>query len=128
VVFGGVGAAVVWLTVSLGFSWYVNNFSHFGVTYGSLGAMIAYMLWVWMTAMVILTGAELNSEIEHQTAIDTTIGGTQPIGERGATMADTVGKAFTTSPREAADWLTAFCLRQVGYVAGFLRRIGRFAA
>jgi membrane protein len=128
VVFGGVGAAVVWLGVSLGFSWYVNNFSHFGVTYGSLGAMIAYMLWVWMTAMVILTGAELNSEIEHQTAIDTTIGAVRPIGERGATMADTVGKAFTTSPREAADWFTAFLLRQVGYVMGFLRRIGRFAA
>ncbi|HWF77706.1 MAG TPA: YihY/virulence factor BrkB family protein [Caulobacteraceae bacterium] len=125
VVFGGVGAAAVWLAVSLGFSWYVNNFSHFGVTYGSLGAMIAYMLWVWMTAMVILTGAELNSEIEHQTAIDTTIGTTKPIGERGATMADTVGKAFTTSPREAADWATAFCLRQVGYVVGFVKRITR---
>ncbi len=105
VVFGGVGAAIVWLAISLSFSWYVNNFSHFGVTYGSLGAMIAYMLWVWMTAMVILTGAELNSEIEHQTALDTTIGVTKPIGERGATMADTVGKAFTISPREAADWL-----------------------
>lgn len=128
VVFGGLGAAAVWLAVSLIFSWYVNNFSHFGVTYGSLGAMIAYMLWVWMTAMVILTGAELNSEIEHQTAIDTTIGATKPLGERGATMADTVGRAFTTSPREAADWLTAFCLRQVGYVVSFIRRIGRFAA
>ena len=128
VVFGGVGAAAVWLAISLGFSWYVNNFTHFGVTYGSLGAMIAYMLWVWMTAMVILTGAELNSEIEHQTAIDTTIGQARPIGERGAVMADTVGKAFTTSPREAADWFTAFCLRQVGYVTSFLRRIGRFAA
>ena len=45
----GCCAAVVWLGVSLGFSWYVNNFAHFGVTYGSLGAMIAYMLWVWMT-------------------------------------------------------------------------------
>lgn len=128
VVFGGVGAAIVWLAVSLTFSWYVNNFSHFGVTYGSLGAMIAYMLWVWMTAMVILTGAELNSEIEHQTAIDSTIGATKPLGERGATMADTVGKAFTTSPREAADWFTAFLGRQVGYVTSFLRRITRFAA
>ena len=78
--------------------------------------------------MVILTGGELNSEIEHQTAIDTTIGVVKPIGERGATMADTVGKAFTTSPREAADWFTAFGLRQVGYVMSFLRRIGRFAA
>ena len=52
----------------------------------------------------------------------------KPLGERGATMADTVGKAFTTSPREAADWFTAFLGRQVGYVMSFLRRIGRFAA
>ena len=128
VVFGGVGAATVWLGISLAFSFYVNNFSHLGVTYGSLGAMIAYMLWVWVTAMVILTGAELNAEIEHQTAIDSTIGKSKPIGERGAVMADTVGKAFTTSPREAADWFTAFCLRQVGNVTSFLRRITRFAA
>jgi membrane protein len=128
VIFGGVGAAGVWLAISLAFSWYVNNFSHLGVTYGSLGAMIAYMLWVWVTAMVVLTGAELNAEIEHQTAIDSTIGKARPIGERGAVMADTVGKAFTTSPREAADWFTAFLMRQVGYVTSFVRRITRFAA
>jgi len=128
VVFGGVGAATVWLGISLAFSFYVNNFSHLGVTYGSLGAMIAYMLWVWVTAMVALTGAELNAEIEHQTAIDSTIGKHKPIGERGAVMADTVGHAFTTSPREAADWLTAFLLRQVGYVTSFVRRLTRFAA
>ena len=127
VVFGGVLAAVAWLAVSLLFSWYVNNFSHFGVTYGPIGAMIAYMLWVWTSAMVVLLGAELNSEVEHQTAIDTTVGDRRTMGERGATMADTVGKAFTTSPREAADWFTAFCLRQVGYVTSFVRRITRFA-
>ena len=76
--------------------------------------------------MVVLIGAELNSEIEHQTAIDTTIGEPEPIGERGAAMADTVGKAFTISPREAAPTgSTAFLRRQVGYVANFLRRIAR---
>jgi membrane protein len=128
IVFGGVLAASAWLVVSLAFSWWVNNVAHFGVTYGSLGAMVAYMLWVWVTAMVVLTGAEFNSEIEHQTAIDTTIGDIKPIGERGAAIADSVGKAFTTSPREAADWFTAFCGRQVGYVLGFFRRITRFAA
>jgi membrane protein len=128
VLFGGVLAALVWLGISLTFSYYVNSVAHFGVTYGSLGAMIAYMLWVWMSAMVILTGGELNSEIEHQTAIDTTVGAVRQMGERGAVMADTVGKAFTTSPREAAIWFYEFGRRQVGYVMSFLRRIARFAA
>ncbi len=127
VVYGGVLAASVWLGVSLTFSWYVNNVAHFGVTYGSLGAMIAYMLWVWFTAMVVLTGAELNSEIEHQTAIDTTVGEVMPMGGRGAAVADSVGKAFTVSPREAVHISTSFLRRQVGYVANFLRRIARMA-
>jgi membrane protein len=120
---GGVLAAVVWLAVSLAFSWYVNNVANLGVTYGSLGALIAYMLWMWFSAMVVLTGAELNSEIEHQTAIDTTIGQVEPIGERGAVMADTVGKAFTVSPREAAHISVSFARRQVGYVRSFVRRL-----
>jgi len=128
VVFGGVLAGTAWLGVSLAFSWYVNNVAHFGVTYGSLGAMVAYMLWVWISAMVILVGAELNSEIEHQTAVDTTIGPDLPMGQRGAVMADTLGKAFTTSPREAATWFADFGRRQVGYVAGFLRRLARIPA
>lgn len=128
VAFGGVLAGLAWLCASLAFSWYVNNFAHFGVTYGALGAMIAYMLWVWLSAMVVLIGAEFNSEIEHQTAVDTTIGQRQTMGERGAAMADTVGHAFTTSPREAADWFAAFCGRQVGYVLAFLRRLARIAA
>ena len=76
-------------------------------------------------SIVVLIGAELNSEIEHQTAIDTTIGAVKPIGERGAMMADTVGAAFTVSPREAVQISTSFMRRQVGYVAGFLRRIAR---
>jgi membrane protein len=128
VMFGGVLAAGVWLGVSLAFSWYVNNVAHFGVTYGSLGAIIAYMLWVWFSAMVVLTGAELNSEIEHQVAIDTTTGETKLMGARGAVMADTVGKAFTVSPREAVHYSTSFAKRQVGYVMSFLRRLGRMAA
>jgi membrane protein len=127
VVFGGVLAASVWLGVSLGFSWWVNNVAHFGVTYGSLGAMVAYMLWIWMTGMVVLTGAELNSEIEHQTAVDTTIGEPKPMGQRGAAVADSLGKAFTVSPREAVEISTSFMRRQVGYVASFLRRVARMA-
>src|SRR5471030_2926362 len=84
---GGFAAALFWMAGSLGFSWYVNNFTHFGVTYGSLGAMIAFMLWVWVSVMVVLIGAELNAEIEHQTAHDTTDGPPLPIGQRGAVMA-----------------------------------------
>lgn len=120
---GASAAALLWMVGSLGFSWYVNNFTHFGVTYGSLGAMVAFMLWVWFSVMVVLTGAELNAEIEHQTACDTTTGEVRPMGERGAVMADTVGKAFTVSPREAVAWSGAFLGRQVGYVRNFLRRL-----
>ncbi|MDO8380447.1 YihY/virulence factor BrkB family protein [Phenylobacterium sp.] len=91
---GGVFAALLWLGGSLGFSWYVNNVAHFDATYGSLGAVIGFMMWIWFSVMVVLIGAELNAEIEHQTALDSTTGAPQPMGERGAAMADTVGLAF----------------------------------
>ncbi len=91
---GGACAAVLWLGGSLGFSWYVNNVAHFDVTYGSLGAVIGFMMWIWFSVMVVLIGAELNAEIEHQTALDSTTGPAQPMGVRGAAMADTVGLAF----------------------------------
>ena len=106
----------------LGFSWYLNNVVHLQFTYGSLGAVVAFMLWVWFSVMVLLSGAEFNSEIEHQTAHDTTTGETRPLGERGAVMADTIGYAFKVSPREAVEWVSAFSLRQVGYVSSFVRR------
>jgi membrane protein len=51
------------------------------------------MTWMWMSAIAILLGAEINSEIEHQTARDTTVGREKPLGTRGATMADTIGPA-----------------------------------
>ncbi|MDP2009117.1 MAG: YihY/virulence factor BrkB family protein [Phenylobacterium sp.] len=97
---GGVFAAVMWLVGSLGFSWYVNNIAHFDVTYGSLGAVIGFMLWIWFSVMVVLIGAELNAEIEHQTALDSTTGPAQPMGVRGAAMADTVGLAFHFDARK----------------------------
>jgi membrane protein len=122
---GAAAAALYWLVGSLVFSWYVNNFTHFGVTYGSLGAMIGFMLWVWFSLMLMLIGAELNAEIEHQTAGDTTVGEPAPMGERGAAMADTIGKAFTVSPREAVHISGAFLGRQVGYVRNFFRRLVR---
>jgi hypothetical protein len=73
-------------------SFYLANFGHYDATYGSLGAAIALMIWMWMSTIVVLFGAELNSEIEHQTAEDSTVGAAKPIGSRGATMADTIGR------------------------------------
>jgi membrane protein len=72
-------------------SFYLANFGHYDATYGSLGAAIALMTWMWMSMIVVLFGAELNSEIEHQTTKDSTVGPPKPLGSRGARMADTVG-------------------------------------
>lgn len=88
---GSIVAAVLWLIVSAGFSWYVSRFGTYNETYGSLGAVVGFMTWMWLSISVILLGAELNAEIEHQTAVDTTTGPPLPMGARGARMADTVG-------------------------------------
>lgn len=80
--------------VSIVFSWYVSNFSDDSATYGSLGAVIGLMTWLWISTTLVIIGAELNSEIEHQTAQDSTTGEEQPLGERGAYMADSVGRAW----------------------------------
>jgi membrane protein len=83
-------AAVAWVAFSLGFSWYVTNFGNYNETYGSLGAAIGFMTWIWLSSTVVLVGAELDAEMEHQTARDTTTGPERPLGGRGAQMADTV--------------------------------------
>jgi membrane protein len=90
---GSVAAALLWLAGSALFSFYAANFGNFNATYGSLGAVIGFMTWMWISAIVILLGAELNAEIEHQTARDTTTGHPKPLGARGAHMADSVGAA-----------------------------------
>jgi membrane protein len=90
---GSLLAAVGWLSGSLLLSWYLQNFANYNATYGSLGAAIGFMMWLWISAIVILLGAELNSEVEHQTARDSTTGPEKPLGKRGAVMADTVGRA-----------------------------------
>ena len=69
------------------------DFGTFDQTYGSLGAVIGFMIWLWISAIVILLGAELNAEMEHQTTVDTTKGPSRPIGTRDATVADEVGAA-----------------------------------
>jgi membrane protein len=93
ITWGSAFAAVVWLAASGLFSWYAANFGSFNKTYGSLGAVVGFMTWMWLSIIVVLVGAKLNAEIEHQTARDSTIGRPQPLGSRGAKMADTIGPA-----------------------------------
>src|SRR6478672_1208725 len=90
---GSAFAAVAWLVSSALLSWYLGSFAHYDATYGSLGAGIGMMMWMWISSIVILFGAQLNSEIEHQTVRDSTVRGDRPLGARGAVMADSVGKA-----------------------------------
>ena len=71
---GSAAAAIGWLISSVLFSWYIANFGAYNATYGSLGAAVGMMMWMWISAIVILLGAELNAEIEHQTARDSTVG------------------------------------------------------
>jgi membrane protein len=92
---GSIAATMMWLVASALFSFYAANFGTFNATYGSLGAAIGFMTWLWISAIVILLGAELNAEMEHQTARDTTTGAPKPMGARGAKMADTVGAVPT---------------------------------
>ncbi len=92
---GGIVAAILWIAGSMLFSWYVANFGSYNETYGSLGAVIGFMTWIWLSTGVVLLGAEVNAETEHQTAKDTTEGAHQPMGARGAQMADTLGVAKT---------------------------------
>lgn len=92
---GAVAAMLLWLVGSALFSYYVSNFGSYNETYGSVSAIIVLMLWFNLTAYVVLMGAELNAEIEHQTAHDTTDGRGCPLGHRGAYVADTVGGRAT---------------------------------
>jgi membrane protein len=92
---GSVFACLTWLAVSALFSWYLGNFANYNATYGALGAVVGLMMWMWLSTIVVLVGAELNSEIEHQAARDSTVGPEKPLGTRGAVMADTIGAAVT---------------------------------
>lgn len=87
---GALIATVLWVIVSLGLSFYFGRFTEFNQTYGSLGAVIALMFWLYASAFVVLLGAELNAQMELQTGRDTTTGNPKPMGERGAFVADHV--------------------------------------
>jgi len=87
---GSLLATVLWLVASALFSFYVANLASYDVTYGPLGAVVGVMMWFWVSAYSVLLGAELNAELELQTAEDTTTGRPKPMGKRGAFVADHV--------------------------------------
>lgn len=89
---GAVGATLLWIAASLLFSIYVSNFGSFNKVYGSIGTIIILLMWFFLTAYAVLLGAELNAGMEHQTEKDTTRGKPEPMGQRGAHAADTVGR------------------------------------
>lgn len=90
---GSVAAATVWIAVSAGFSFYLSSFANYSATYGSLGAIAAAMMWAYISTFILLVGAELDAELEHQTARDTTIAPDRPLGRRRAVVADSVGRS-----------------------------------
>jgi membrane protein len=99
---GSVFFAVGWVVLTLGFGLYVSSFGKYNVTYGSLGGVIVLVTWMYLSSFVLLFGAEFNSEIELQTARDTTAsGGERPLGARGAWSADRV--ADGSNPKHRAD-------------------------
>jgi membrane protein len=115
---GAAFVVVAVLAASLLFSWYSGNFANFDRTYGSLGALIGFLIWIWISVTVVLVGAELNSELEHQTAKDTTIGADQPMGMRNATMADTLGRSLREGGDPTQDSMAVARAKQAGYREG----------
>ena len=117
---GALFAALLSLALSLAFSWYLQTFVRTAY-YGPLAAMMGFLLWTWLSVQIIIMGAELNAEIEHQTAMDTTTGEARAIGERGAVMADSVG------PKRGSPAALAFTLKHAEALSDRLlrRRIRR---
>lgn len=100
---GSLFAAVTWVLLTIGFGFYASRLTNYDAVYGSLGAVVALLTWLYLSAYAFCFGAELNSEIEHQTAHDSTTGAPEPIGQRGAWAADNVasGKEVQNRPEEA---------------------------
>jgi membrane protein len=143
---GSAFAAFAWLLLTLGFGFYVVNFGNYNATYGALGAVVVLLTWMYLSSYVLLFGAELNSELEHQTTKDTTAGAPAPLGQRGAWSADHVAGAEQTAdappetpeaapathraPAEASrrcELVAARAATRAGRVAG-LRKVGLFSS
>ncbi|WP_307147697.1 YihY/virulence factor BrkB family protein [Rhizobium tibeticum] len=89
---GAVLVTLSWFAMSVGFSFYMNHFADYSATYGTLGTLIAFLIWTWLSIVILIVGGELNAELEHQTAKDTTTGPELPMGSRGAYVADSLGE------------------------------------
>lgn len=87
---GALIAVSAWVILSVGFSYYVANFGNYNQVYGSIGAVIAMLIWLWISSFLVLYGGALNAQIEMRTEVDSTVGEASPPGERGAYAADTV--------------------------------------
>ena len=87
---GSIVSTLLWVAVTVGFGFYVSNVSDYNATYGSLAAVVIFLMWLFLSAYSVLIGAEINAETERQTFQDTTVGRDRPMGQRGAVMADTV--------------------------------------
>ena len=98
---GSLLTALLWLLLTIGFGVYVSRFGNYNATYGSLATVVVLLTWLYLSAYILLFGAELNSELEHQTAADTTVGPDKPLGERGAWSADHV--AGGSEPKGRSD-------------------------
>jgi membrane protein len=96
---GAVVATVAWVVAAIGFSLYVDNFGSYGKTYGSLAGVVVLLLWLWLSILVVLLGAEINAEAEQQTVRDTTKGPNRPLGQRNAVKADTLPSEASSPPR-----------------------------
>ena len=95
---GTIVALVLWLGATVLFRVYVANFGTYNETYGSLAAVVILLFWLYITSFVVLLGAQINAESEHQTRSDTTVGPDKPMGQRDAEMADTLGRTRSADP------------------------------
>ena len=90
---GAIVACILWVIGSAGFAFYVANFGSYNESFGALGGVVVLLMWLWISAYIIVLGAELNAEMEAQTRHDTTVGPDQPMGARDAEKADKLGQA-----------------------------------
>ncbi len=96
---GSVAATVLWLAATVLFGLYAANFANYNATYGALGAVVVLLMWLFVSSLAILIGAEINAEAERQTAVDSTVGHPRPMGHRGARLADSLPSKRQMKPR-----------------------------
>ncbi|SIT90250.1 membrane protein [Yoonia rosea] len=89
---GAIAACIIWLIGSAGFAFYVANFGAYNESFGALGGVVVLLMWLWISAFIVMLGAELNAEMEAQTKYDTTVGRDQAMGDRDAAKADRLGQ------------------------------------